>query len=196
MKQQLQKKDEKWKEQICQLEDKRIKEYFEIADVNPAIQTNHFESNENEDSIIKDLLAKFTIRDEPNKSKILNDEISKLSGKDLRLLADLEFEIYQDRFSIDWLHDISFEANSELVIRLDKKDELGIENSLNEKEDTALQPVTGLHGNFWINDNNLFAGKILIFENLKISCYVIHDISVTHFMLFQNSRKTIVKYMM
>ena len=84
---------------------------------------------------------------------ICKDEIPKLSGNDLRLLADLDADKYQDH------HDISFKANSELVARLDKKDELGIKTQLNEKEDTAQQPEAGLKGNSWIIDNDLFAGK-------------------------------------
>ena len=90
---------------------------------------------------------------------ICKDEIPKLSGNDLRLLADINVEKYQDRHSIDWLHDISFEANGELVSRLDKKDELAIETPLNEKEDFVQQSDTGLNGNLWITDDDLNAGK-------------------------------------
>ena len=90
---------------------------------------------------------------------ICKDEIPKLSGNDLRLLADINVEKYQDRHSIDWLHDISFEANGELVTRLDKKDELAIEIPLDEEKDFVQQSDTGLNRNLWITDDDLNAGK-------------------------------------
>ena len=91
------------------------------------------------------------------------DSIQKLSGNDLRLISDLDIQNFEEKgLPHWWLNEISVEANVQLVKRLNKKDERGIEAFVNENTDlNTCQPheYAPLTEKLWIEDNSKFEGK-------------------------------------